>query len=272
MLTYNLWRRNGNWPARRAVMRAALRRLAPDVAVLQESVVLDGYDQVADVLGDGYQVVHQRGRTPDGVGASIASRWPIGNVRQELLHVTPRVNVEEPWIGSVALADIAAPAPYGRLLLVHFKPSWQFPLAYERELQVVAAARMVEDAVAADGPDHVLLAGDLDAAPESSMLRFLTGRQSLDDFGVCYRDAWEQVRGAAEGHTMVPGNPLRAHGRIRLEPGRRIDYILVRADHWGPTLAVTDCTRVLDQPIGGVWASDHFGVTADLEEITAGPG
>jgi endonuclease/exonuclease/phosphatase family metal-dependent hydrolase len=264
MLTYNVWCRHGDWSARHSVLRGALRELAPDLAVLQETVVQDGYDQVVDLLGDGYQVVHQQGRTPDGVGASIASRWPIENVRQELLHVSPRVNAEEPWIGSVALADITAPAPYGRLLLVHFKPSWQFDLAYERELQAVAAARMVEAAVAAGGPDHVLLAGDFDAAPDSSMIRFWTGRQSLGDFSVCYRDAWEHVHHMADGHTFVPGNPLQASGEIRQELGRRIDYVLVRADGWGPTLAVTDCSRFLDQPVGGVWASDHFGVAADL--------
>lgn len=264
MLTYNLWCRHGDWPARRAVLRGALRGLAPDLAVLQETVVHEGYDQVVDLLGDGYQVVHQQGRTPDGVGASIVSRWPIENVRQELLHVSPRVDADEPWIGSVALADIAAPAPYGRLLLVHFKPSWQFHLAYERELQAVAAARTVEATVAADEPNHVLLAGDFDATPDSSMIRFWTGRQSLGAFSVCYRDAWEHVHGTADGHTFVPGNPLQAYGEIRQEQGRRIDYVLVRADYWGPTLAVSDCARVLDQPVSGVWASDHFGVAADL--------
>jgi hypothetical protein len=27
---------------------------------------------------------------------------------------------------------------------------------------------------------------------------------------------------------------------------------------------VADCRRVLDQPVDGVWASDHYGVLADL--------
>jgi hypothetical protein len=68
--------------------------------VFQKTVVLDGYDQVTDLLGDGYQVLHQARRTPDGVAASIPSRWPIAKVRQEILRVTPRVPADEPWIGS----------------------------------------------------------------------------------------------------------------------------------------------------------------------------
>jgi len=48
-------------------------------------------------------------------------------------------------------------------------------------------------------------------------------------------------------------------------PFRRIDYIFVRCDaHGGPTLAISTCARIFDEPIDGVWASDHFGVVADL--------
>jgi endonuclease/exonuclease/phosphatase family metal-dependent hydrolase len=262
MLTYNVLGRIGDWPTRRTAMRPALRDLAPDLAVFQETVVEEGYDQVVDLLGDGYHVAHQIGRTADGVGASIASRWPIRVVRQELLHVTPRVNAEEPWIGSVVLARVAAPV--GDVLLAHFKPSWQFHLAHERELQAVAAARMVDDEVTADPPDHVILAGDFDSTPDSSMMRFWTGRQSLGDTSVVYRDAWADAHATEAGLTFVPENPLREHGSIRHALGRRIDYILVRYDRWGPTLAVDSCELVLDHAVDGVWASDHFGLVADL--------
>jgi hypothetical protein len=34
-------------------------------------------------------------------------------------------------------------------------------------------------------------------------------------------------------------------------------------DH-GPTLDVTACERLFDKPIDGVWASDHFGIVAEL--------
>jgi endonuclease/exonuclease/phosphatase family metal-dependent hydrolase len=262
VLTYNILGRQRDWPARRGVMRPALRELAPDLAVFQETVVDDGYDQVVDLLGADYHVVHQIGRTDDGVGASLASRWPVRVVRQDLLHVTSRVNAEEPWIGSVVLARVTAPE--GEVLLVHLKPSWQFHLAHERELQAVAAAGMVESEVSADPPDHVIMAGDFDATPDSSMVRFWTGRQSLGGTSVVYRDAWEDARGAAQGLTFVPENFLRDDDEIRFEIGRRIDYILVRYDRWGPTLGVDSCDRFLDQPVDGVWASDHFGVTADL--------
>jgi endonuclease/exonuclease/phosphatase family metal-dependent hydrolase len=53
-----------------------------------------------------------------------------------------------------------------------------------------------------------------------------------------------------------------------LELGRRIDYIFVRCTDHGPTLHVSACRRLFDAPIGGIWASDHFGLTADLSALT----
>jgi hypothetical protein len=57
-----------------------------------------------------------------------------------------------------------------------------------------------------------------------------------------------------------------------LEQGRRIHYVLVRSAIHGPTLRVADCFRAFDRPVGEVWASDHFGVVADLALPAHRPG
>jgi hypothetical protein len=57
-----------------------------------------------------------------------------------------------------------------------------------------------------------------------------------------------------------------------LERGRRIDYIVIRSGPHGPPLDVADCRLVCDEPIGGVWASDHFGVLAELRRPAHRPG
>src|SRR5215203_7195701 len=54
----------------------------------------------------------------------------------------------------------------------------------------------------------------------------------------------------------------------KLELGRRIDYIMVRCGHYGPTLDVASCERIFDEPVDGVWASDYFGVVAELSAQT----
>jgi endonuclease/exonuclease/phosphatase family metal-dependent hydrolase len=49
-------------------------------------------------------------------------------------------------------------------------------------------------------------------------------------------------------------------------PFGRIDYVFVRCGvHGGPTMRIKRCERFLDRPVDGVWASDHFGVFADLD-------
>jgi endonuclease/exonuclease/phosphatase family metal-dependent hydrolase len=83
---------------------------------------------------------------------------------------------------------------------------------------------------------------------------------------VAYRDAWHH---GDPGHTFTPENPTMPTGEEehwRLEPGRRIDYVLIRCSDHGPTLDTRSCERLFDEPVGGVWASDHFGVAAELAD------
>lgn len=259
--TLNLWCRHGDWPARRKVLAEGFAELRPDVVALQETIVTDDYDQVTDVLGDGYEM-HHSVRTPhDGSGSTIASRWPITKVHERDLGVTSRVDPAEPWIGRVYAAEIDGPVP---LLLVHHKPSYPLTMELERELQAAVTARMVEDLVGA-APRHVVLAGDLDATPDSASIRFWSGKQSLQGMSVCYRDAWEQAHPGEAGYTFTTGNPL-----MEWDWDRRIDYIFVRCDPKGPSLRIDRCERIFADPVGGVWASDHFGLVADLSPAASG--
>lgn len=264
VLTLNLFGHHRDWSARRPVVTDGMRRLAPDVVVFQEAVVGDDHDQVAEVLGNGHEVHHQPGRSEDGSGASIASRWPMRVIRQADLHVT---DAGDPtgWIGSLAIVEIDAPAPIGPVLVVHHKPTWQSGAEAERERQALRSARIVEDLLG--GADrHVVLAGDFDATPDAGSIRFWTGRQSLEGTSVYYQDAWEAIHGDEPGHTFTPANGLRS-GRWRPRPGRRIDYVMVRCGDHGATLDVVGCELVFDGAVDGVWASDHFGICADLEPI-----
>jgi endonuclease/exonuclease/phosphatase family metal-dependent hydrolase len=236
------------------------RMLQPDLMSFQETVDRDDFDQVAAILGDEYQIVHQSvGLVGDGIGIVVASRWPVVGVREVDLHLVPGM---EDFPCATLIVEVDAPDPLGRILFVNHLPNWQLNFEYVRELQTVAAARVIED-LAAHHPMHVIVAGDLDADPHAATIRFWTGRQSLGEMSVCYRDAWECIHPGDPGDTYTAQNPLLPDWDW---PFRRIDYILVRCgEHGGPTLQITDCTRIFDAPVNGVWASDHFGVMADLK-------
>jgi endonuclease/exonuclease/phosphatase family metal-dependent hydrolase len=263
-ISLNLFGHNADWPARLPALQEGLRRLRPDVLALQEAVVDDTADQAAELLGPEYHLAHQtRGVVGDGRhrGASVASRWPILAASEVDLHLTSRTG---DYSCGTVVAEVAAPASLGRLLVVSHGPSWAWWAEAERELQALAVARRIEELVAGD-PAHVVVGGDFNAAPDAASIRFWTGRQTLDGVSTAYRDCWESVNGNEPGLTFEPANPLSAIDEPGLDRGRRIDYLLVRCGDHGPTLRTAACRRVFDQPVDGVWASDHFGVVADLE-------
>jgi endonuclease/exonuclease/phosphatase family metal-dependent hydrolase len=237
--TLNVWGRSGEWERRRQVLIDGLRELAPDVMALQE--VEDG--QAEDLLGPEYEVIH-RG------GIAIASRLPIGEVHE--------LEGEQDQPGTL-LAEVDGPDP---LLFVNHFPSWAPAQEASRERETVAAARLVEEIV---GTRHVVLGGDLDAMPEASSIRFLRGLQALEGTSVRYLDAWDALHPGEPGHTFTTRNPLvMEESAVTREEPRRIDYLFVRCTEDGPTLDVSDCRLLFDDPRDGGWASDHFGVVADL--------
>jgi endonuclease/exonuclease/phosphatase family metal-dependent hydrolase len=259
--TLNVWGRHGRWNERRSVLVNGLRQLQPDIIAFQEAVVTEAYDQVSDLLDPGYHLAHEAGREADGTGLSIASRWEVKTVWQETLHVTPRAGPSE-----IAVAEIGAPRFLGgTLLFAHHNAAWQLGFEYERELQAVATSGFIEDLLDKREANHVVLAGDFNATPDSASVRFWRGLQSLGTTSVCYRDVWESIHPGDPGHTFTPHNPLVTGGdNWPLELGRRIDYVMVRCGDHGPSLEVRACERTFDEPVDGVWASDHFGVAADL--------
>jgi endonuclease/exonuclease/phosphatase family metal-dependent hydrolase len=267
VLTMNLWQRYGAWADRRSVLIHGIRALQPDLVAFAESIKTDEYDQVVDLLGPGFNVAHSKARDPNGMGISIASRWLLEEVQEVDLNVTPRT---AGFPCSTLVAQVIAPDPVGPLLFVNHFPNWQLNFEHERELQAVAAARFVEERIGQSN-QQVVMVGDLDADPNAASIRFWSGRQSLSDMSVCYRDAWESARREDLGHTFTIRNPLVRDGEVkgmrpfRDWPFRRIDYIFLRfGAHGGNALDIAACELAFDEPINGVWASDHFGLVADL--------
>ena len=89
---------------------------------------------------------------------------------------------------------------------------------------------------------------------------------------VCYRYASEQARPDELGHTFTSRNPLVYGSKPALKRGRRSDYSFLRCTDtlYGPSLEISECALAFDEPVAGVWASDHFDVVADLFAHTSG--
>ncbi|WP_129787882.1 endonuclease/exonuclease/phosphatase family protein [Promicromonospora panici] len=250
---------NPDWDRRHRLTGDTIRSLDPDIVALQEVPV--GSPEILDrLIGPGYHLTHFSRPSDDGVAGTLATRWPHRLVTEIDLGVSERSRRVLPW-GAALLVELDT--PLGRMLVTHHKPTWPLPFELEREQQAILVARAMEDHIG-DRDVHALVVGDFDAAPNSDSMRFWQGRGTAQQLSVCYQDAWEYAHPGEPGHTFELANPLVRDGEFGTATSRRIDYILVRSGLRGPTLQVTDCRRVLDQPVGGVWASDHYGVVADL--------
>lgn len=119
--TMNLWGRRGAWAERRSVLIDGFSTLQPDLVAFQEAIKNDEYDQVIDLLGPEFHIAHQADRESDGQGISIASRWPLGEVQEIDLNVTPRT---ADFACTTLVTEILTPEPIGSLLFVNHLPNW----------------------------------------------------------------------------------------------------------------------------------------------------
>ena len=276
-LTLNIWGENGPWQERMEVFAAGVAALAPDVIGLQEVREVPGRvpNQAAELArrqGEGWTHVFVPSTAWGGghEGLAIVSRFPIG--AHEALPLPHSAENE----GRIVLsARIDAPADSGGAFWAHTTHlSYRETEGRQREDQVM----FVDKVVVAHANDQIQVAmGDFNTVPESDEIRWLTGLTTLDGRRVFYQDTWARAhRGeAATGVTWT-----RANGNIDqlhwLTPERRLDYIFTTQPRRDRRGAVHGARVVFDEPRVGpdgarVFASDHFGVVADIQMV-AEPG
>lgn len=244
--------------------------LAPDLVAMQE-VLSDGAHQQVPPLfdGTGLQVTHQREVTAtrlpfaDSYGGSvIASRFPHRIV--EVLDQRQSGAMDVPWC---TLASAVALPGVGDILFIATTGAWRSAAEAARERQMLALTEL-DARHRTELPS--IIAGDFNASPDAASIRFMRGMQSLDGRSVHYSDVWD-VAGEGDGDTWAERNPnaRREIDRIIGQPNhaRRLDYIFVGGwdAHPKATARILSARLVFDQPVDGVWLSDHFGVLAEIE-------
>lgn len=258
VLTLNIWNRSGPWDERLAAIREGIETYQPDLIGLQE--VLNarapslGPNQ-ARLIGEdlGYHTAFGPAWELGGgidFGNAILSRWPI--LRSETF---PLPIEGEDESRCLLFAEIDAPFAKIPFFVTHL--NWRLHEGHVREKQVRAITDHVERLAPTDGFPPVLV-GDFNAEPDSDEIRFLRGRCSLGGKSVYFADAFA-LAGEGPGATFARSNPFAAPLR---EPDRRIDYIFVRGPDQKGRGEPLEARVVFDQPIRGVFASDHFGVLA----------
>ncbi len=257
VVSLNIWNRLGPWDERLAVIREGMRALAPDLVGLQEVIDASGHTQAEDIAeGLGYHTTYGLANTYGGgvsIGNAVLSRWPIAATR-----VFPLPNGGTDERRSLVLAEIDS--PYGKIPFFVTHLNWKLHEGVVREQQVVEVAERVKAEAPIAGLPPILT-GDFNASPDASEVRFLKGLQSLEGKSVYFADCFEQ---AGTGNGVTFDGTRNVYASQYHEHPRRIDYVFVR----GPDTQVRgkplSARVVFDEPKDGIFATDHFGVLAEI--------
>jgi endonuclease/exonuclease/phosphatase family metal-dependent hydrolase len=268
ILTLNCWGVGTPVEERMAIIQQGMAHMRPDVATFQEVIVRrDGFDQGALLVeGTGYSrvfgpafswsdegVMVAQSDASGGFGNLIASRWPI--VLSEGWQLPGREGDEPRGVLGALIETV-----YGVLPVVTTHLDWEFDHGCVRERQVLVVDDFARDlARRADLPP--IVTGDFNAHPDSTEMRHLRGLASLDGRSTYFQDAWEIGGPGGRGCTWDNRNRFATYAH---EPDRRIDYVLVGAPDERGRGMVASARLVFDEPTGEVFASDHFGLLAEI--------
>jgi len=147
--------------------------------------------------------------------------------------------------------------------------------AFHPGIRVLQARELLAGPVGA-APGDVILAGDLNTGPDSTPIRYLTGRDVVNGQSTFWMDAWDAAPAGAAGHTIHPTVWSEIEYGDRTDtpylPGRhpreRFDYLLVHEWSYGhagdPLRARRFGEGAFRHDGHDLTISDHLGVIADL--------
>lgn len=273
VMTWNLWWRFGHWERRRDPIARILDATAPDIVGLQE--VWGGSTEnqahiLAETLGMHHlwcpspapeQFQRRAGDRTVVVGNAILSRWPV--TRKSVCEL-PAGAGDAGRTALFALID----APFGAVPVFTTQFSSAVGGSELRCKQVGALTQFIAEETRDCA--NSIVTGDLNAEPDSDEIRLLGGHQTAPPVpGMIFLDVWSFADPGARSCTWDRRNPaVFATG----EPDARIDYIFLGLrtnSSLGPR--VLSARLRGDEPVNGVWPSDHAAVVAEFEwRATAG--
>jgi endonuclease/exonuclease/phosphatase family metal-dependent hydrolase len=256
-MTLNIWNVMGGWRERRVEILRWLEHVEPDIVCLQE-VADDGAGlNQARWLADkaeGWHVAY--GGTPvmgdATVGNAILSRQVIDTQHVHELPFEPRPD---------DLQRLLVHARTGGTDVFCTHLNWRYEDGLMRERQVLHIESLIAEDADPDSPLPPVLGGDFNAEPDSTEIRFLSGLTSLEGRSTYFQDAWRVAGGRGPGYTWDNRSPFAA---AEFEPDRRIDYVFVGWRRNGGPGRVESAQVVCDRPLTGTYATDHFGLVADI--------
>lgn len=269
VVTYNVWglvRPFLKKPRRFQEIARTIPELDADVIAFQETFskktrilsTLKGYPYVARGPG-------KTGLKIQGSGLLLVSRWPIvesETLVYEACAFPSCLEAKGALFVRVLVDGLGEVDVYDTHLI-----AGDFEAARAYQAHELAA---VIERKSAGRP--VVVVGDFNAEPETLGYRVFKDRLRLrnahEDYVAAHPELPEFER---LGYTF---DPLRNRNIRAISPSKkrhRIDHVWVRPEA-GPVRAKTElCNLIYDEPIAGMFLSDHFGLLADIRFQTPEP-
>jgi endonuclease/exonuclease/phosphatase family metal-dependent hydrolase len=261
-----------DWPNRRIELVAWLRNLDADVVCLQEVWESDVETNTAKWIVEqfpknhwhwafgGPEVFVQGRGAPVRFGSAILSRRPIDRSRLDPLPIDKRSGTPEVFRMPMELFSVRTGGV--DVYSTHLAPPPH--QAYHRIRQVMFIDETIRARQNSNDLVGPILCGDFNAEADSDEIRFLGGLATINDTSTYYQEAWRATAQPGLGITADPRvNKLASYLNV---PPKRIDYIFAADAFFRRSGAglITHIERCFHEPRTGVYASDHFGLMAEL--------
>ena len=246
VLTLNTWQERGPWRERWELVFEGLKTLQPEVVLFQEVFNPQWVKDIAKRAGYASFVYAEKES-----GLAIFSHYPLVQSGSKALAAQ---SANEDYRRFVLFGQFQTPS--GVLFVFNTHLSWMLEDGAVRERQTADIAAFMDQQA---GAQESLIAGDFNDTAWSRAVRSLTQEKG-------FVDVYHALNPKDPGLTWTYDNLYTRDGRYAL-PDRRIDFIFTR--HGRRILAQSLSARcVFTEPDPrGIWASDHYGVVAEFEEI-----
>ncbi len=240
ILTLNTWQEKGPWKERWNIILKGLEEHRPDIAAFQEVFNRDWAEEVRARAGYEHLIF-----PAEPGGEIILSRFPVE--QSECLTMKTKSPTED-YKRYALYVKLSAAGQSVHVFNTHL--SWRLDEGEVRKKQVEELRHFIR-LKARKGT--ALVAGDFNAPPETLEIhKLMLEAGFMDLFGVMHpKDP---------GLTWNNVNPSTAGSSVKM-PDRRIDYIFARGIKIPKLKSVT---LVYTQPAPHLYASDHFGVLAEM--------
>lgn len=253
IITYNIWNSDCNYNDRIELLCTVLRCNGADVIALQEVRDKETVDLISTSCGYKHYVWRKYLDCEEGL--ALLSKYPI-------------IYAETNWENGRDVLNsfiLRAVIEYNNKKIGITNMHLDYESALSREIEVVNGIKLIEKY---EYSDYEVLLGDLNSYPESSVCRYLTGQQSLNNHGTTWIDLYKiytmKVGEKPKATLDFLNNPRWDNESVLEIPGR-FDYIMLKYPYPKKNPKLISACIIGDKRESNITPSDHYGVMCEVD-------